>query len=205
MANELAYWHHTTGLTVYGIVRDPATGKVRDVVAPAWDTLADADWGDYDVPMAEAGTASKLYQANAPADLIGAGQYEYGVFIQAGGSPAVTDQMLAVGTFGDDVYFCSGKLNLDSGNSQDEYSVEWFRNGVPITSGITNAKIQVVTRASGADLVALTAMEEVGSTGAFRYDESAERLTAGQAALAIFTATIDGATRTRRMWVGRDV
>lgn len=205
MANEIQHAYHTTGETLYAIIVQPSTGKVRDVVAGAWDTLADADWGDYDVPMTEAGTASKLYQADAPSDLLTAGYLEYIVYVQAGGSPAVTDEAVAKGSFGDDVYFAQISVTIDDTSGRDEYQVAWYRNGIPITSGITLPKIQVVKRADGTELVAETAMTQVGSTSAYKYDESSNRLTAGEAAVVVATATIGGAVRTCERAVSRDV
>jgi len=206
MANELAFVYHTTGVTtLYVYIREPETGKIRDVVAGAWDTLTAADWDDYDIALSEADTGSKLYQANAPTDLLGTGHYEFVVCNRAGGSVAATDRALYKGTFGANVYFAGVSVTIDDGNAQDEYNAEWFKNGIPITSGITLPKIQVVKRSDGTDLIAETAMTEVGSTHAFKYDEGTNRLTAGQAGLIVATATIDGAVRTRRRWVSRDV
>ena len=105
---------------------------------------------------------------------------------------------------GEDVYHADIEVTVDAANSQDEYTVTWFKNGVRITSGITNAKIQVVERAAGADLIAQTAMSEIGSIHSFKYDEATDVLTAGEAAVAIVTATIDAATRTFVRVVSRD-
>jgi len=104
----------------------------------------------------------------------------------------------------EDVYWANVHFTSDQSNSKDEYEVVWIKNDEPITSGITNAKIQVVKRIDGSDLVAETAMTEIGSTGAQKYDESTNRLTVGEAAVAIVSATIDGSTRSWRHVVGRD-
>jgi len=94
----------------------------------------------------------------------------------------------------------------DEANTQDEYSVQWFKNGAPITSGVTSPTIQVIKRADGTDLVASVAMSEIGSTGAYKYDATAEanRITAGEAVGVHCAATIDGATRTWRKLISRD-
>ena len=94
----------------------------------------------------------------------------------------------------------------DEANTQDEYSVQWFKNGAPITSGVTSPTIQVIKRADGTDLVASAAMSEIGSTGAYKYDATAEanRITAGEAVVVHCAATIDGATRTWRKLISRD-
>ncbi len=104
----------------------------------------------------------------------------------------------------EDVYWANVHFTRDETNSKDEYEVIWIKNDQPITSGITNAKIQVIKRADGTDLIAETAMLQIGSTGAQKYDEPANRLTTGEAAVAIVSATIDAATRSWRHVVGRD-
>jgi len=75
---------------------------------------------------------------------------------------------------------------------------------VRITSGITVPQLQVVKRADGTDLIAATDLTEIGSTHTWKYDESSDRLTNGEAALAIVTATIDGSSREFAKVVGRD-
>lgn len=53
---------------------DPASadfGKVRDVVADVWDVFADADLDDYDVHLAELGSASRLWAGQLPVGLAG--------------------------------------------------------------------------------------------------------------------------------------
>jgi len=104
----------------------------------------------------------------------------------------------------DDVYHADIRLTRDSTNSRDEYTVTWFRNGVPVTSGITTPLIQVVKRADGTDLVAETAMTQIGSTGSYKYDEASDRMTVGEAVVAICTATIDGSARSWRRVCTRD-
>ncbi len=104
----------------------------------------------------------------------------------------------------EDVYHADIQLTIDEANPQDEYTVIWHKNGVAITSGITVPKIQVVKRADGTDLIANTAMTEIGATETFKYDSPAARVTAGEAVVAVATATIDAATRTWKRVLGRD-
>jgi len=103
----------------------------------------------------------------------------------------------------EDVYW--GKISFfsDNANAQDEYEVVWYKNGAPVTSGITTPTIQVIKRADGSDLVGEASMTQVGSTGAYKYD-STTRHTAGEALLVVCQATIDGSERECREWVGRD-
>ena len=120
--------------------------------------------------------------------------------IEAGGShlaliKAVTDVRL---------YHADIQLTVDETNSKDEYTVVWFKNGVRVTSGITVPKVQVVKRVDGTDLVAQTAMSQIGATGAYKYDEASNRITAGEAVFAVVTATIDGSGRSFPKVLTRD-
>jgi hypothetical protein len=104
-----------------------------------------------------------------------------------------------------DVYHADIKLNIDDANSQDEYTITWFKNGVRITSGITSPTLQVIKRSDGTDLIASTTPTQIASTGSYKHDATTTaRMTAGQDALAIVTATIDAASRTFSTLVGRD-
>jgi hypothetical protein len=105
----------------------------------------------------------------------------------------------------DDVYYADVVLQIDGANTQDEYTVQWYKNGAPVIHGITTPTIQVVKRADGTDLIASTALTQVGTTAAYRYDEGTNRVTTGESAIALVAAVIDGVTRRWRMVVGRDV
>lgn len=96
---------------------------------------------------------------------------------------------------GGDIYHADIEYTPDSGEGRDEFTVTWFKSGVRVASGITDAKIQIVARDDGSDLVAETAMTEVGETGTFAYNESSDRIPVAEAALIIVSATIDGETR----------
>ncbi len=89
-------------------------------------------------------------------------------------------------------------------SSTDHYGVLWFKNGQPITSGITSPVIQVIKASDGSDLIASTSLVQIASTGLYKYDESTNRLTAGAMYFAKIDATIDGSTRTWFQQVGRD-
>lgn len=102
------------------------------------------------------------------------------------------------------IYTATVDLSIDETNSKDEYTAQWFKDGVPLAAGITSPKIQVAKRADGTDLIANTAMTEIVA-GAYKYDATTtERSTAGEAVLAIVTATIDAATRTWKVPLSRD-
>lgn len=93
---------------------------------------------------------------------------------------------------------------IKDGTSADRYAVRWYKNLVPITSGITSPTIQVIKASDGTDLIGSTALTEIGSTHRFKRDETTNKMTAGQMYFAVVSATIDGATRTFEQQVGRD-
>lgn len=104
-----------------------------------------------------------------------------------------------------DLYHADINLSVDEANTQDEYTITAFKNGVRLTSGVTSPTIQVVKRADGTDLIAATALTEIGSTESFRYNATTTaRITAGEAVIAIFSATIDAGTRTFSRVLSRD-
>jgi hypothetical protein len=93
---------------------------------------------------------------------------------------------------------------IKESTTTDHYAVRWFKNNVPITSGITSPTIQVIKGSDGTDLIASTALTEIGSTHRFKRDESTNKLTAGAIYFAVVSATIDSATRTFEQQIGRD-
>lgn len=92
----------------------------------------------------------------------------------------------------------------DETNSTDRYVCAFYKDGEPITSGITTPQIQVVKATDGTDLIAATALSQIGSTGLYKKDETTNRMVNGAAYMAKVTATIDGSTRTWYQPVGRD-
>jgi len=91
-----------------------------------------------------------------------------------------------------------------AGTPADRYCVTWLKNMEMLTTGVTEPTIQVVALADGTDLVAETALTAVGSTGAYQYVETANRIVDGAAYMVLVTATIAEATRTWPHFIGRD-
>ncbi len=92
----------------------------------------------------------------------------------------------------------------DNTGTNDRYAVVWYKDLVKITSGITTPLIQVIKAADGTDLVASTAMTQIGSIGEYRYNEGTNRMVDGSIYSCKVTATIDGAVRTWSQPIGRD-
>lgn len=114
----------------------------------------------------------------------------------------VTAAVIAADT---DVYSARITLIDDNTGTTDRYVVNWYRNGQDVTSGITSPTIQVVKASDGTDLIASTAMTQIASTGAYRYDATTTaRIVSGAAYFVIVAATIGGSARTYRQGWGRD-
>lgn len=101
-------------------------------------------------------------------------------------------------------YIATINLDIDDTDSQDTYTVQWYKDAAPVAVDSSPA-IQAVTVSSGATLIAQTAMSAVGSTSALQYSATGDaRTTAGRPVLVIATATIDGSTRTWQLVLSRD-
>ena len=99
----------------------------------------------------------------------------------------------------------TGKLSVidDDAGSADRWVMVWHKNGVPLSAGITSPTIQVVKLADNTDLVASTAMTQVGSTPFYQKVEATNRIVDGAAYGVIATATIGGISRTWTQIIGR--
>lgn len=116
------------------------------------------------------------------------------------GGSAVSTAALA------DAYWAEVHYLRDSTNAADEYTVVWYKNATPQTSGITTPTIGVVNYAGTTVIAAATGMSAIGSTGAQKYTATgAARQAAGDSVIVTVTATIDAATRTWIKVLGRDV
>lgn len=146
-------------------------------LADAGVTTAVTDRIDEDISAVKTDTAAILVDTGTDGVLIAASHYLYSA----------------------DIHF-----TVDEANTQDEYTVTWFKNGARITSGVTSPTIQVVARSNGADLIASTAMTEIGSTESFKKDEGTARTTGGEAYLVIVAGTIDGSGRSFSRLISRD-
>lgn len=214
MAKELFTWTHAD-VTVYALVVN-TVGKVFQTTDNTFVDYATANRANYDVALTEQGTSSGIYAGDMDTD-IPAGRYVAGFYIQLGGSPAEGDTFIGTQTLDwtgsavisldsvRDVYTAKIACTLDDNTTKDKYTVSWFKNGVAVTSGITSPTLQLVKRSDGTDLLAATAMSQVGTTGVYKYD-SASRVdpASNENVIAVAVATIDGASRTDRDIIIRD-
>ena len=102
---------------------------------------------------------------------------------------------------GMDVYHADIQFNKDT---DDEYTVTWFKNATRITTGITSPTIQVIKRSDGTDLITSTSMTEIGTTESFKYNEATNKQISGESYLVICSGNIDGSGRSYSWILGRD-
>lgn len=125
---------------------------------------------------------------------------------------ALTAALTTVGSIGKllvdgiaDTYQAKVEVVDDNVGAADRYIISWFKNGEPISAGVTLATIQVVKSSDGTDLIASSAMTIVAGTSNYYYSATgAERLVSGESYVAVLTATIDSAVRSWRQPVGID-
>lgn len=86
--------------TLYYFAFDRSTGYVYVSNGASSGAFADASWDTYDVAMTERGTSSGIYELAKSAGLSASVCYDIVIYEQAGASPAITDQMVGVGTLG---------------------------------------------------------------------------------------------------------
>lgn len=120
---------------------------------------------------------------------------------------AIADGAIDEATFAADTAKYQAKLGLiddDSGTS-DRYVVSFFKNGQPITSGISGTPtIQIIKVADGSNLLAATNMTQIGSTTRWRHTETSSRIVDGALYVAVIIATINSVAMTWEQWIGRD-
>jgi hypothetical protein len=101
-----------------------------------------------------------------------------------------------------DLYYADIELNRNqSASRQDEYTVSWFRNEVPISG--QNTFLQVIQR-DGANLISTTAMSEIGSYGMFKRDETTNLVPAGESVIVNVSGIVDGVNRIWRKVISRE-
>lgn len=103
-----------------------------------------------------------------------------------------------------DTYQMKAWLDRDAAGGNDRYVVIYFKNGQPVTSGITSPTIQVIKSSDGTDLVASVALTQIASLGLYKRDEPTNKITVGAGYVIKVTATIDSATRTWYQPISRD-
>lgn len=121
--------------------------------------------------------------------------------VQGMDANVITDAALAADV---DTYQAKAWVFIDEANTNDRYTATFYKNGQVVTSGITSPIIQVIKMADDSDLIAETALTQVGSTHRYRHNEETNRITAGVAYTLRVGATIGGSARIWDQPIGRD-
>jgi len=114
-----------------------------------------------------------------------------------------TDQLAAAVTGGDTYTAIIKHTTNDTGHG-DTWIVEWYKNGEPITSGITSPTLTVTKLSDSSVLLNAVTPTQVSGTHLWRYTTTASRIVGGADYNAVCSATIDSATRTGGGVLGRD-
>lgn len=117
MANEIITLG-TTGATHYAQVIRQTDGAIWNTATPGFEAYATANIANYDIALAEQGTASGLFMGNFPTGVSTAGAYTVVVRRRAGVSPAESDVVVGYGEIqwtGTAPTFVLGMLDVAAG------------------------------------------------------------------------------------------
>jgi hypothetical protein len=130
MANEVAYRHSATGATLYFTIRRSSVSRTmwNTSGTPNFETLAVANWASYAIAMTETPAGGYLYRGTFPAvgGNMTSSYFEVDVFVQAGGSPAISDSLVdrQIG------YWTGSTFVLYTKDNQTLSGIPW--NGTPV-------------------------------------------------------------------------
>jgi len=118
----------------------------------------------------------------------------------------VSGQLINGNDFGSNLYYANIKFNKDVINSRDEYTVNWFKNSRPLSSGnFTNPALTVCRTDNGTAIFSNQKMTYADkSIGVVRYNDSVNLTSSGEAYLVIASSTIDGSSRRWEQLIGID-
>lgn len=137
------------------------------------------------------------YTVTFPAGYRGGGVFHTGVVGGAGDFTGVTVlTAIAISPQNEPVYHADIQVVRDAADSQDVYSVVWFKNDDVQTTGVSSVTVTVIDLVTGTTLINAASMSEVGSTGTFRYTATSGLVTEGNPVRVLVSATVDSGTRT---------
>lgn len=150
-----------------------------------------------------------------PIDLVGAlatGIFPYGPVDSAYGCKFTiqrlqgTDRSYAHVVVNQDphIYICEVEYNTDATDTQDEYTVAFYRNGVQLAASAITSPTITVTQRDATVLINARTLTQVTAKNFYKYNATAtsgggstnERQAAGECAAPQIAATIDGVSRT---------
>lgn len=181
-----------------------AAASAADLLAEI-NAEVDTALADYDAPtFAELDTRTDAIEADTqdiqsrlPAALV-SGRIK--ALVEAFTANVLDDAAIAA----DVDHYAAKVWVIKEGTTADHYAVAFYKNGQRVTSGVTSPTIQVIKGSDGTDLIAETALTEIGSTHRFKKDEATNEMVAGAVYFAVVSATIDGSLRGWDQQIGRD-
>lgn len=119
----------------------------------------------------------------------------------------VTGLAITLEHFQDNLYYADIKFLKDGTNTQDEYGISWFKNGLPISSGsITNPAFSVFNVQNGNALINNQKLNYSSTLlSSLFHTESSNLTTSGVPYLVIASGLVDSQTRSWREVVGVDI
>lgn len=149
-----------------------------------------------------------------PVDLVGAvstGIYQFGPFDSAYGCKTTIQRMQGtdrnyvhvVMNRDPHIYIAEVEYNTDATDSQDEYTVAFYRNGVQLAASAITSPTITVTQRDATVLINARTLTQVTAKNFYKYNATAtsgggstnERQSAGECAAPQVAATIDGTAR----------
>lgn len=111
-----------------------------------------------------------------------------------------------LGALSNDIYYAAIKLVRDETNTQDEYSVCWFRNDFPLASSdISDPAISVYDVRTGSAVFENQTLTFASQKGVAYYDDTALRIASGEPYLVEASGLISSVTHNWKTIVGLDV
>lgn len=194
MADEIKIWYSATGATLYAVTFNPWTGRVRDVVADAWDLISNTDWNDYDTALTEQDVSSQIYYADIPTGLNRICPYDVLIYLQAGGSPATTDKVVGNATL--NTAFNGLVVNYGTAGIEGGGNVVLDTNTAVATDDYYNGMLMVITEGTGAGQVGvITDYSAAGTSATVSFPGGVSVTSSEYAILAVTDPWISGASR----------
>lgn len=137
MAGKIQVQYDVAGLNLYAQIRN-YIGQIWD--GDSFETYVTANIGDYDIALAEQGTASRYYAVDFPTAIL-AGLYFIVILQRVGSSPAETDPPISGGSInwdGTDIIGLAGNAAAD----RHRLAAKQIIPGTVDTAGLTPTTTQ---------------------------------------------------------------
>lgn len=202
----------TSGLSIVGSQMNLADGAVT-AAKIASDAIANAKIADGAITAAKIATDAianakiadgAVTAAKIATDAITNAKIADGLLTAA----KLATAALAQAKFAADAkgYMAQIRFNRDEANSQDEYTVSWYRMGAIVPAGSISSPTIELFKRDGTNLKAQASLTQVGTLDVYKLDvtSAGERVSLGDDVIVVVTASIDSGTRSWTWVFGRD-